>query len=322
MRKLSKYILFATIAVVSFMAITLCDSCTTRTKETIRVGYLPSLAASPLYAAIVEGYFEEEGLNVVISEVFSGPELINALQGRGVDISFGIVPPLIMARSRGIMVQSIAGATIDDGNIREHRLMIHPDSDIKTGSDLKGKTIAVVAEGTSDYFGLVQYLEKHGLSLNDVNIVKTPHPDMVFAIASRSVDAACGIEPFISIGELQGRIKVFDYYYPDVPTEIGTFIATGEFIGNNPKTIEKFVRAIEKGIAFSNNHEQLRKMLPTLEEHNIKFRITPEVANHMTIMGFNKSLTEEGVRNVMEQLIKFGDLKEPIDVSAAIHHKN
>ena len=310
---------FCIIAVLTVATAFIFSSCNQKSQETIRIGYLPSLAASPMYAAIAEGYFEEEGLSVVIYEVYSGPELINALQGKGVDFAFGIVPPLIMARSKDIKIQSVCGATIDGKNIKEHRIMLHPDSDIKQGSDLKGKKIAVVAEGTSDYFGLVQYLEKQGLTINDVDIIKTPHPDMIFAIASKSVDAACGIEPFITIGELQGKVKVFDFYYPDESTEIGTYLANEEFIRNNPKIVERFTEAIEKGIAFSNDHEKLRKLLPTLETYNIKFKISPEAANKVSIMGFNNSLTEEGVKRIMDQLIKFGDLKQAIDVSNCIY---
>lgn len=319
MNNLVKLRFFVTITIISVIVVSLFYSCNSKTEETITIGYLPSLAASPMYAAIAEGYFKEEGLQVNIQEVYSGPELINALQGKGVDIAFGIVPPLIMARSKDIKIQSICGASIDGANIQEHRIMLHPDSEIKTANDLKGKKIAIVAEGTSDYFGLVQYLEKNGLTINDVEIIKTPHPDMIFAIASKSVDAACGIEPFITIGEIQGKVKVFDFYYPDEPTEIGTYLASEDFIENNKEIISRFNEAIEKGIDYANDHNKLRTLLPTLEGHNIKFKISPEAANKVTIMGFNYSLTEIGVKNIMDQLIKFGDLNQPINVEDCIY---
>jgi len=286
----------------------------------LSVGYLPSLAASPLYSAIVKGYFKEEGLNVRIQEIYSGPELVNALQGKAIDIAFGIVPPLVLSRSRGIAIKSICGATIDGAHVREHRLMLPPDSEIKKGIDLKGKKIAVVAEGTSDYFGLLQYLDKNGLSIKDVEIIKTSHPDMIFAIASKSVDAACGIEPFITTGKLLGKIKVFDFYYPDEPTEIGTYLAHEDFLALQPKIAEKFIRAIKKGIQYAQNHEELRKLLPRLEEYGIKFKLTEKVAKEVTIMEFKDSLTEKGIESIMNQLIEFGHLKEPIDVSACIYN--
>ena len=285
----------------------------------ISVGYLPSLAASPLYVAIAEGYFEQEGLDVRIQEVYSGPELINALQGKAVDVAFGIVPPLIMSRAKGLPIKSIVGATLDSADVKEHRLMLPLDSSIESGKQLKGKKIAVVAEGTSDYFGLLQYLEKHGLKAGDVEIIKTPHPEMIFGIASKSVDAACGIEPFITIGELRGKVKVFDFYYPDNPVEIGTYLAHEDFLSARPEVAQKFSRAIRKGNRFANDHARLRKLLPTLEEHGIKFKISEEAARAVTIMRFQDSLTEKGIRTIMQQLMDFGVLKNPIDVEACIY---
>jgi len=287
--------------------------------NTVRVGYLPSLAASPMYAAIANGYFEKEGLKVEIQEVYSGPELINTLQGKSVDVAFGIVPPLVLARAKGLPIKSLFGATIDSKDIREHRLMLPVGSPIKKGSDLKDKKIAVVARGTSDYFGLLQYLEKHGLKESDVEIVKMPHPEMIFAIASKSVAAACGIEPFITIGKLQGKIQVFDFYYPDTPTEIGTYLVHEDFLKHKPEIAKRFARALKKGNEFVRDKKRLRSLLPALAQHGIKFKLSEEAAQSVTIMEFRDSLTEEGVERIMKQLLGAGVLKQPINVKECIY---
>lgn len=288
-------------------------------KTKVRVGYLPSLAASSMYAAIANGYFVENGLDVEIQEVYSGPELINALQGKSVDVAFGIVPPLVLARARGLPVKSLVGATIDSKSVREHRIMLPVDSHIKQPEDLRGKRIAVVAEGTSDYFGLLQYLHKHGLSEADVEIIKTPHPDMIFALASRSVDAACGIEPFITMGKLSGKVRVFDYYYPDEPTEIGTFLVHEDLLAYRPEVAKRFRAAILKGNQYVRDQQKLRELLPQLERHGIKFKLSPEVARDVTIMEFRDTLTTAGVRKVMNELVSAGILKKPIDVQQCIY---
>ncbi len=285
----------------------------------IRVGYLPSLAASPMYAAIAQGFFTEENLHVKIQEIYSGPELINVLQGKSVDIAFGVVPPLVLAREKGLSIKSIVGASIDSAQVREHRIILPPDSTIAQGSDLKGKKIAVVAEGTSDYFGLLQYLEKHSLQESDVEIVKTPHPEMIFAVSSKAVAAGCCIEPFITIGDIQGKIKVFDFYYPDEPTEIGTYLAHEDFINSNPDVVARFVRAIKKGNKYCNDHSKLRALLPNLEQYGVKFKLTPEAAAKVTIMEFRDSLTEAGITKTMNLLLKHGDLTQQIDVKQCIY---
>lgn len=287
--------------------------------DIVRVGYLPSLAASPMYAAIAQGYFKEENLEVKIQEVYSGPELINVLQGKAVDIAFAIVPPLVLARSKGLPIKSIVGATVDGAHVQEHRILLPPDSTITTGSDLKGKKIGVVAKGTSDYFGLLQYLEKHGLLESDVEIIKVPHPEMIFAVSSKAVDAGCGIEPFITLGKIQGKIKVFDFYYPDDPTEIGTYLAHENFINANSDVVARFARAIKKGNAYCNDHEKLRALLPNLEEYGVKFKLPPDAAGEVTVMQFKDSLTEAGVTKIMNQLLDHQVLEQPIDVTQCIY---
>jgi NitT/TauT family transport system substrate-binding protein len=310
---------FATTFIACLLILLACSPKTNKPLEFVRVGYLPSLAASPMYAAIAQGYFKEEGLEVKIQEIFSGPELINALQAKAVDVAFAIVPPLVLARSKDVAVKSIVGATIDSAQVREHRLMLAPDSTVKNTSDLKGKKIAVVAEGTSDYFGLLQYLAKHGLTIADVQIIKTPHPEMMFAIASKAVDAACGIEPFITIGQLQGKIKPFDYYYPDEPTEVGTYIAHEDLIKAKPDVVKRFANAIRKGNAFCRDQAKLRALLPNLEQYGVKFKLTPEAAKVVTIMEFRDALTVKGVESIMNQLVKYGNLSKPIDVKQCIY---
>lgn len=285
----------------------------------VRIGYLPSLAASSMYAAIAQGYFKEENLDVRIQEVYSGPDLVNALQGNAIDIAFGILPPLILARANGLPIKSIVGSTIDGEQIREHRIMLPPDSAITQGSDLKGKKIAVVAQGTSDYFSLLQYLEKQNLKENDVEIIAIPHPEMIFAVSSKAVDAGCGIEPFITIGRIQGKIKIFDFYYPDDPTEIGTYLAHESFINGSRDVVTRFVRAIKKGNVYCNDHAKLRALLPNLEKYGVKFKVSTESASEVTIMQFKDTLTVAGVTKVMNQLLDHQIIKQPIDVTQCIY---
>jgi ABC-type nitrate/sulfonate/bicarbonate transport system substrate-binding protein len=286
---------------------------------TIRVGYLPSLGASQLYVAIAKGYFKEENLKAEIREIYSGPEIVNTLQAKAVDFALGIVPPIILSRSKGLPIKSVCGATIDSIDIQEHRLILPVNSDIKAGKDLKGKKIAVVAEGTSDYFGLLQYLEKNGLDKSEVEIIKTPHPEMIFAVASKSVDAAASIEPFITIGNLDGKVKIFDFYYPDEPVEIGTYLAHEDFIKNNPEVTKRFINAIHKATDFLKDKKSHRELLPKLENYGIKFKVSKEVADALTIMEFRKSLSEEGIEKVMNQLLNAGFLSKPIDVKSCIY---
>ena len=299
------------------MCITGCKD--SKQQAVVKIAYLPTLAASQLYVGIVKNYFEAEGIKVEISEIYNGPDIVTAVRSKSIDVGFGIVPPLILARANGAKIRSIGGATFDGASIQEHRFMLPVDSKIQTAWDLKGKRIAVVAEGTSDYFGLIGYLEKHGIKKEDVEIISVPHPEMIFALTSKAVDAAACLEPFITMGAVEGKTRTFDYYYPDEEMAVGTFIAHEDFINANPELVAKIAKVIDKATAVINNESEFRKLLPTLNEHGVKFAMSKEVADSVRIMGFSSALSKQGLEAVMNMLYDNNVLKSKFDVEDCIY---
>ena len=296
-----------------------CFSSCQNKEQTVKIAYLPSLSASQLFVGIVKDYFKEEGIKVEISEIYNGPDIVTAIRGKSVDIGFAVTPPLILARANGVKIKSIGGATFDGECVQEHRLMLPIDSKIQSAQDLKGKKIAVVAEGTSDYFSLLYYLQKNGIKKEEVEIVSVPHPEMIFALTSKAVDVAAGVEPFITMGAVEGKTRTFEYYYPDQILEVGTFMAHEDFINANPELIAKIARVIDKATAFINNEEEFRKLLPTFDQHDIKFKMSKEVADSVRIMGFRNALTPEGLEIVMDMLIEDNVLKTRYNVEECIY---
>ena len=296
-----------------------CLSSCQNKEQVIKIAYLPTLTASQLYVGIVEEYFKEEGIKVEISEIYNGPDIVTAIRGKSVDIGLAVTPPLLVARANGAKIKSIAGATFDSKNVQEHRIMLPFDSEIQSAQDLKGKKIAVVAEGTSDYFSLLYYLQKNGIQKEEVEIISVPHPEMIFAITSKAVDAAAGVEPFITMGAIEKKTRTFDYYYPDHVLMVGTFLAHEDFINANPELIVKFQRVIDRATAFMNNEEAFRKLLPTLDQHGIKFKVSKEVADSVNLIGVRNSLDPASLEVVMDMLIENNVLKTRFNVEECIY---
>jgi len=295
--------------------------CNKRDEQVVRIAYTPTLGPSQLYVGIAKGYFEEEGIKLEMSQFHGGaPDIVPAILGKSVDIGFPVVPSLIMARTNGVKIKSIGGCSFDSEHILEHRIMLPIDSEIKTAQDLRGKKIAVLAEGTSDYFSLLNYLKTNGIKKEDVEIVSVPFTEMIFALTSKSVDAAASTEPFITMGALEKKTKTFDYFYPIQDIEIVTAVAHEDFINDNPEIIAKFSRAIDRATNFINNEqEEFRKLLPTLGEYGIKFKISKEVADSFTILGYKSSITPAGVEAVMDMMIENNVLKTKIDAEDIIY---
>lgn len=116
-------------------------------------------------------------------------------------------------------------------------------------SDLKGKTVAASAPGTSPYFVLAWMLKKNGLTLKDVTIVNLEPGPAAQAFVAGQNDAAMTYEPYLSTVRTNpsaGKIIATTLDYPMV---MDTFGCTPKFIDENPKAVkamaESYFAALE-----------------------------------------------------------------------------
>jgi NitT/TauT family transport system substrate-binding protein len=107
-------------------------------------------------------------------------------------------------------------------------------NDIKSVADLKGKTVASSAPGTSPYFLLAWVLNKNGMSTKDVTVVNLEPDAAAQAFLAGQNDAAVTYEPFISAVRDkadQGHILATTLDYPMVMDTVG---CTPDFLKANP----------------------------------------------------------------------------------------
>jgi NitT/TauT family transport system substrate-binding protein len=108
-------------------------------------------------------------------------------------------------------------------------------NDIASIKDLKGKTVAASAPGTSPYFALAWMLKKNGLSVKDVTIVNLEPAAAAQAFVSGQNDAAMTYEPYLSTVRAapdKGKIIATTLDYPMI---MDTFGCTPKFLTDNPK---------------------------------------------------------------------------------------
>ncbi|MFT4100955.1 MAG: ABC transporter substrate-binding protein [Burkholderiaceae bacterium] len=104
-------------------------------------------------------------------------------------------------------------------------------------ADLKGKTVAASAPGTSPYFVLAYMLKKNGLSPSDVKIVNLEPQAAAnaFVAGAGDLDAAMTYEPYLSVvrgAPNAGKIIATTLDYPAV---LDSFGCAPKFLKDNPK---------------------------------------------------------------------------------------
>jgi NitT/TauT family transport system substrate-binding protein len=175
----------------------------------VRVGYSPSSGTLPLYVAVEKGYFQAEGLEIELIPFTLNTDQFPALASDQIDVGgSGADTVLFNAIARGIDMKVVAYFAAAHPAHKGLAILVrkdHVDSGrYKEPRDLKGMTIAVLNPASSIAMYLEMGLAKAGLSLDDIELLSLPYPDMNAAMANKRIDGAVNVQPYILQAESQG----------------------------------------------------------------------------------------------------------------------
>src|SRR5690606_18213593 len=111
---------------------------------TIRVSVVPIIDTAALHAAVKQGYFADEGLEIDTTPTAGGAAGLPAVAAGQVQIAFSNIVSTVLGTSQGLGFKMIAPAATAPVLPPEGTALIaRPDSNIKTGKDLENKRVAV-----------------------------------------------------------------------------------------------------------------------------------------------------------------------------------
>ena len=180
-------------------------------KTKVNIGHLNSTAHLLAFVAKEEGFFEEEGLDVELTQFSSASELVNGLDSDKLDVAFiGSVPTLTFA-SQDYNI-SVFGGAMTNGHgyvIKEE----YADEDELGVEILKGRNVASVKNSVQDA-ELQILLKNAGISIgegdDEVNIVYfDSQKDAYAALLNKNIDAASAYSPYTSLAKDQGYKVVY-----------------------------------------------------------------------------------------------------------------
>ena len=234
----------------------------TPTVETvdINVGYMPNYGGLwSLMTAKEKGFFEEEGLNVTLTQFEDGPTIIAAMENGSVNFGY------IGQGAHKLCVQGnatiIALSHISNGDA----LIGGPG--ISTVEDLKGKVVAY-SSGTSSEDILRNALTAHNMTMDDIQAMDMDAPSIVTAMMSGGVDACATWSPnSLTILEgMEGTTKLADNMtFSDTTVSLASWIATPKYLEENRDVAVRFVRALMKAMDYAadGNYEEVAQWCAT-----------------------------------------------------------
>ncbi len=189
---------------------------------------------APLVLAKEAGLFKKHGLDVTIKKIPQKDRHL-AIASGDVQCAATTVETWIGWNAAGVATTQIFQL---DKSYGADGLVVKPG--INKIAELKGKTIAVSAPGTSPYFGVAWILRKNGLTMKDVKVLPLEPQPAANAILSGNadVDAAMTYEPYLSgvrNAPDKGKIIATTLDYPMV---MDTFGCSPKFLADNPKAAQ------------------------------------------------------------------------------------
>lgn len=168
--------------------------------DPLSLGYPANLIGTVAILAEGEKMFEKAGARVTFHRFNSGVAVRDAMVAGRIELGIMNATPFVIGVSKGELLGLATAAYAG----RIIMVVARRGSGIKSVTDLKGRRVASQIGSGTDHVFQNKILPKFGLKPNDLQIVNVKFPDHVSALASKSVDAYAGTEPYSSVAEHEG----------------------------------------------------------------------------------------------------------------------
>ena len=274
--------------------------------DTVTIGYLPSDHDAALFVADAQGKFAENGINTKLVQFNNGGDLMTAMASGNVDVGYVGITPVLSSIEKGVPVKVISAAQTEGSGI-----VVAKDSGISSVSDLAGKKIATPGEASIQHMLLTYYLEKNGMSIKDVKVSAMKVPSMNDALKTNKIDGMITFEPYVTIAEKNGAVKLVDSseILPDHPCCV--VVATDKFIDEKPDETKKILEIHENATAYINNNtDEAAGLLPDSIVSDVEVE-KKALAGFPLISGLDDDFKQD-VMDFMNLEVDLGVLKKPI----------
>ncbi len=219
----------------------------------IILGCETSLLTAPVWVAEHKRCFQEEGLNVKIKVFDSGKASFESmLNNKDLDICTVAQTPIMFHSFNRNDFVIIAAMVHSDNDVK---VLVRRDKGIRDPLDLKGYKVGLT-KGTTGQFFLDLFLTYKGIISSEVEIVDLKPSGLPRAISDGRVDAICTWEPYILMAKKLLGKKALILPSKGIYREDFYFVANKNLVKNNPETLKRFLKAVEKGQQFIKKNKE------------------------------------------------------------------
>jgi NitT/TauT family transport system substrate-binding protein len=299
------------------------------TKVVFSLDFIPLGRHAPWYAAIAEGFFRQEGLDVTIIPSQGGAQVIQNVASGTANIGFMGVPEVTIARSTGAKLK-IVSVIYQKQPIAVFSLQ--SGANVTTPKQLEGLTLGS-GSGSFTPKILQGFMVGKGLDPNTLHVADIAPPARPGALIAKKVPS---IETFImgKPGLELAAEGAHEKLQTFIPADNGLQLysngigVTEEYLSQHPQVVRRFVRAALKGWKFALDHpakaaQDELKFVPSLKPDVIAAElnivrglvVTPETQQH-GLGWFDPAQIKANVNFVAKYIGVNGTPPAPADVYA------
>jgi NitT/TauT family transport system substrate-binding protein len=205
-------------------------------KITVQLDWIAEPEHGGLYQALAQGFFRDEGLDVVLLPGGPGAQVMPSLATGKVDIAQGDSTNVILQQAEGLPVIQFAAVFQDDPS----GILVNADSAVRTFADLNGKSIIARPE-----WAFLKFLKKkYGLTINTI-----PQNFSVTAFLGNKEALQQGYfiaEPY-HIVQAGGKAPRFLATWDAGFRSYAVMVTNKKFAREHPGELKAFVRASIRG---------------------------------------------------------------------------
>ena len=276
----------------------------------------------PVFVAIGEGYFADEGLDVTVESINGSGPVLQALSAGQAQFGRPGPGPVIAARARGVDVVFIYNVA----SRSNFGIVVEEGSETQAVEDLRGTVIGTgTADGAEVGFarnvllgsGLTEGEDYEFLTVGDGGPATAAFTrGDISAYAASTADAAI---------LNQRGVAVRDITPPEYARFFGNGLATtGEIIREQPELVEKFGRAFARGHAFALDDANRETVLAHLAAGNPQESEDKDFASALFDAVRSKTIPIDDSQGLgyqppevweewQESMLAGGDLEAPLD---------
>lgn len=282
----------------------------------IEVGVLPIVDNAAIYLGVEEGFFEEEGLDVTLTQAQGGAALLPAVVGGDMDFGFSNVTSLVIAESQGLDVEILAGGSATTGDPDEDfaAVVVQEDSEIEDIADLEGARIGVNTLSNISDSTISAAVEEAGGDPSTIEYVEMPFPDMPGSLSNETVDATAAVEPYQTLILNDGGRDIFsNYAYPIEDLTVAVWFSSGDYVEQNPEVVEAFTAAMAESQRYADeNPDAVREILPSYTD------LEEDVIEQLTLSRYPAGVNVESLEQINEISESSGIIDEQIDLDGLL----